>query len=711
MNLFRHRILRLLWLWLATGLFLEAGAGEVNFRTQILPVLTKAGCNAGACHGAASGQAGFHLSLLGYDPEADHWALTREFGGRRIDLEAPAESLLLQKASRQLEHEGGRRLPKGSTGYDALVRWIQSGAPLGSAELRVVQLAVEPADQWLEQPGTQSQLKVMAHYSDGSSQEVTALALFSSNDDAVAAVDGAGQVTVRGRGLTSIMVRYSGQVAVARVAVPFGAALVKGAFPTHNFIDQEIGLELARLGIPAAPLCDDAEFLRRVYLDLTGRLPEVAEARQWVVQGHSLVDRQRVIEDLLKSDAFVDFWTLQFAELLLISGRKGSEPAAAAYQAWLRKQIAAGTGWDVMARALVGGAGDSASPAPLNFLKLATDPRDLSEYASSILMGTQVACARCHAHPVDRWTQNDYYQFAAIFAQLAPEGRAGRRMGPAGLPHPKTGKMVAPRLLGTGQDLPPDSEVPEALAQWLTQPENPFFARAMANRIWKHLMGRGLVEPVNDLRPTNPATHPRLLDRLANHFATQKFELREMVRLIASSRTYQLSSRAVDPQLAVDRFYSHSLVKALSAQVLVDGVSQVAGVDETFAGVSAGTRAVQLVGTQTPSYALDVLGRCSRERSCETGGSGGGLAQALHLINGGTINDKLSRGALAGWLAESKANADLVQEFYLRALCRLPQPAELDYWEKLLSRAPDRPSAAEDFLWTLLNSREFVFNH
>jgi hypothetical protein len=689
--------------------FASDGDGELNFRTRILPILTKAGCNAGACHGAASGQGGLRLSLLGYDPEEDYWTITREFAGRRIDLDSAKESLFLKKPARQLEHEGGRKLPRDSAGYETLVRWIEAGVPFGAPELRVTEIVVEPSDRLLPRVGEQIQLEVTAKLSDGTERNVTELALFSSNDDGIAEVNRTGRVTTRNRGLTSIMVRLSGQVAAARIAVPFGEAVVSAdEFAPHNFIDREILAQLQDLGLPPSPLGTDAEFLRRVTLDLTGRLPEAAEARRWL---RAPDRREQLVRSLLATEAFVDFWTLKFADLLLISGKRGSEKAAATYHHWLREQIAKNTSWDAVARSLVGAEGDVTETGPANFLTLATDPRDLSEYASSMLLGTQIACARCHAHPSDRWTQTEYYQFAAFFARVSREGNVIGENPRRELEHPKTKQPVQPKALGFQSCIPADADRTEELARWMTAPENPFFARAMVNRVWKHLLGRGLVEPVDDLRPTNPASHPKLLDRLAEHFVANGFDLRHLIETIVSSRTYQLSSITLAGNRADNRFFSHAYFKPLPAQVLVDAISQVTGVNEEFETVAEGTRAVQLIGAQTPSYALDVLGRCKREQACEPAGSGGGLAQALHMINGATINEKLGSGVLARWLREGKSNGEIIDELYLRAFSRLPREAEAKFWNGTLAKIGNQTEALEDFLWTVLNAREFAYNH
>jgi hypothetical protein len=686
-----------------------ASAGEtLHFRTDVLPVLTKAGCNAGACHGAATGQGGFGLSLLGYDPEGDHERITRALGGRRIESTDAAKSLLLRKAAEEVEHEGGRKLPSGSASHELLRRWIAAGAPFGPRDLQVTSIEVDPPDILLDDTHQTRQLRVTASHSDGSRRDVTGLALFTSNNDAIAQVSKSGAVTTIGRGLTSIMVRYSGQVAAARIAVPLADAPI-GAddFPEANFIDHHIRAELVRLRVPASPLSSDAEFLRRVHLDVTGRLPTPEVARAFFAEAPSAEKRQRVIEDLLQSDAFVDFWTMKLADLLLLNG---SGDPARAYHRWLREQVATNTPFDQIARALLTASGDPARIGPANFFALAIDPRDLSEHVGRIFLGTQIACARCHAHPSDRWTQEDYHRFAAYFARITRDGGTVQMSDHGEVNDPKTGEPLEPRPLGAARRPTPElADRRLELAEWIASPANPLFARTFANRIWKHLLGRGLVEPGDDLRPTNPPVNPALLDALAADLAAHGFDLRHAIRTIVSSRTYQLTSRSRGGNRVDTRLYSRAYLKELAAPVFADAIAQVTGVPDVFAGYPAGTRAVQLISPATPSPALDVLGRCDRKTSCDGPASaGGGLAQALHLINGSTINEKLRGGALDE--LKGRPDREVVEELYLRTFTRLPEPAERAEWEATLTRGTDRTETLQDLLWTLLNSREFSLN-
>lgn len=695
---------------------LTGRAERLDFPTRILPVLTKAGCNSGGCHGAATGQGGFRLSLLGYDPEQDHLALTRELGARRVDLTYPAESLFLQKATRRVDHEGGRRFHRDSAEAALLERWVAAGAPFGPRELRVTAVAVTPAEVLAGPTNAPVRLRVTAELSDGTREDVTPLALYSSNDDAVAEVDRQGAVTVRGAGSTGIMVRYAGQVAATRVDVPTTGPEPQAtfaAFTPENFVDERVLARLRRLRLPPSPLADDATFLRRVTVDLAGRLPTPGEIEAFLSRPGSREKRRETIARLLSSEAFTDLWTMRLADLLLISGRRGGEAGAKAWQLWLREQVARNRPWNELVRELVTAEGRVTEVGPANFLTLANDPRDLAEHVGTMFLGGQIGCARCHAHPSDRWTQDDYHRFAAYFAKVTREGGEVRDGERGEVEHPKTGRAVTPRPLG-GEPARAEASASRRaqLADWLTAPDNRPFARAFVNRVWKHLLGRGLVEPVDDLRLTNPASHPEVLEALTTHFVARGFDLRDLVRTITESRTYQLSATTVPGNETDQRLHSHAFLKPPSAQVLLDVIAQATGVPESFTDQPAATRAVELIGSQTASYALDVFGRCSRERSCETSATaGGGLAQALHLINGTTINTRLGTGIVKDLVAANTSAHDAVRTLYLRTLSRPPSAAELGEWTSQLAAATDRTEALEDLLWALLNSREFVFIH
>ncbi|MEW6155964.1 MAG: DUF1549 and DUF1553 domain-containing protein [Verrucomicrobiota bacterium] len=703
---------------------------RLDFPTTILPILTKAGCNSGACHGAATGQGGFKLSLLGYDPEVDYEHITREFSGRRVNLASPAQSLLLRKPTRELRHKGGERIQKNSPEYQRLFDWLAAGAPYGSRDLFVTGIRVHPQEKIVARPGDTCRLEVTAILSDGTRETVTSRALFNSNDDAVAEVASDGLVTVRDRGLTSIMVRYAGQAAAVRVGSPFqDKAVSTRTFLPRNFIDAKLIASLSRLRLPPSEVCGESEFLRRAFLDVIGRLPSAEEARAYLakagtgVRGKESVawkHRDQLVESLLARPEFVDFWTLQLADLLLINARKLGDEPARAYHAWVREQVAQNTPIDRMVRDLILAEGDFTRQGAANFHRLTRDPRDMGEFVSRALLGVQISCARCHAHPFARWTQEDYHRFAAFFARTDTDNRRVFIKERGEVTHPKTGDRLEPRALGETEPLRTAAQNREdqkadrrvQLADWLTARDNPALAQAMVNRIWKHFFGRGLIDPVEDIRVTNPPAHPELLEALTADFMAHDFDLRHLIRTLIQSRAYQLSSRPNAVNQRDDRFFSRAYLKPLSAQVLADALVQVTEVPDAFEGWPLGTRAVELIDGGTGSYTLDVFGRCKREVSCETTTAfGGGLSQALHLINSATVERKIREGVAVKLVQEMSEDRAICEALYLRALARFPTREETEFFLAEMKRSLSRAQTVEDFLWALLNSREFAFNH
>ena len=636
-----------------------------DFASQVLPQLTKAGCNQGMCHGAAIGRGGLKLSLLGDDAASDYDVLVREFGGRRVRLDSPRESLLLKKATGGLGHGGGVRLERGSTGYTVIESWLAAGAPSSKQVGRdVTRLLVTPGETILS-VGAKVPLTVRAVYADGTSENVTTLALYDTLDDAVVQVDTAGVASIRASGIAAIMVRYRGQVAAARLGAPFpGKAAPQRT--VVNPIDAALFSELARLNLSPAPRCDEATFLRRAHLDLIGTLPTSTEARAFLAKP----DRTKLVDALLSRPEFTDLWPLKLADLLRISGKRFGPEAAAGYHAWLRESVAANKPLNILLTELL--------TQQESFWRTASDPRDLSEFFAKTWLGTRVECARCHNHPYDRWTRTDYHAFAAAF------GRPGQ------VPHPKTGKAVAAQALGTTQALTGRRE----LAAWAAS--SPRFAELLANRLWRELFGRGLVEPVDDLRPSNPAIHPRMLTVLAQQLAQNGFDLRATLRQLTLSEAYQQSSHGSDEKL-----FSRALLKPLRAQVLADALASATGGSLGLPG-----RAIALADPEVASTTLDVLGRCRREGDCTPTSEAGGLAVALHLLAGAPL-EKLVQGGAQTLLTAHPTDTALTEELFLRTLSRLPTTAERGYAEGLLKK--NRPRAAEDLLWALVNTREFSY--
>lgn len=628
--------------------------GKPDFASQVLPHLTKAGCNQGTCHGAAVGRGGFKLSLLGDDPASDFDAIVREFGGRRVRLDQPEASLLLQKATGGLGHGGGVRLAPGSLGYKALAVWLAAGAPYGESQ-PLVRLTVTPSEALLPM-GSRVPLTVVAVAADGAQTDATPLALYDTLNEGIITVDRAGVATLRASGVGAVMVRFRGQVAAVRLGSPFPGTRPPVATYT-NPLDQALFEELARLNIRPKPRCDDATFLRRVQLDLTGTLPTPNEARAFL----KAPDRAKLVDSLLQRSEFVELWTLTFADLLRLSAKRFGPGEAAAYHAWLKAQVAQNTPLNTLVSDLL--------TQRESFWRTQSDPRDLAEFFSRTWLGTRVECARCHNHPYDRWTRNDYYAFAAAFAR------------PGQVPHPKTGKPVTAQALGDPKPLASRT----ALAAWASH--SPRLADALANRLWKALFGQGLVEPVDDLRPANPATYPRVLSTLASELTKTGYDLRATLRLLVLSEAYQ--------QVAGGR--------ALRAQVLADALVAATGSSLGLPG-----RAISLPDPEVPSATLDILGRCKRDSDCTPSTESGGLAQALHLMAGEPLEKLVQEGATQ-LTAAHPTNPALVEELYLRTLSRFPTAAERAFAEKRLTG--DRRRATEDLLWALVNTREFAYNH
>jgi len=682
----------------------------VDFDTEVVPILTKAGCNAAACHGAAAGRGGLKLSLFGGDPSWDYDEIVHRLESRRINSVVPSHSLIVTKPTEQVEHGGGTRFDYEGPEAKLLVRWVAEGARRNTTR-RLVHLEATPAHSLL-QVGDEVQLRVTASFDDGSQHNVTRSAVYSAADPAAISTREDGSLTVLRRGQHIVIVRFLDQVLTVELVTPLAEEEIELASTTgSNWIDEEISQMLVALRLPPLTAADDATLLRRLSLHLTGRLPAPEEVRDYLRDGNS--DKYHLLLDrLLASDDFVDYWTHKLAQLLRIRPQANDTTGAQAFHSWLHAGLAAGRGWDAMSREMLTAEGDTHEYGPANFYLVAGDARAQAEYVSELLMGVRLRCANCHNHPLDRWTQDDYHGLAAIFARLE-RGRTIRVLRRGEVIHPSTGEPAAARIPGE-RYLDGGSDGRQELAEWLLARDNPYFARAMVNRLWKALMGRGLIEPTDDIRSTNPATHARLLDRLADDFAAHGYSIRHTLRLIASSAAYRRSSTATPANGADDRFYSRALATPLEAEVLADAISDVTGVAEPYGDEPLGTRAINLV-TSPDSETLNLLGRCSREDSCAGPESGSvGLATKLHLLNGPLLNHRLSaeNGHLRRMLRDGADDAQLVEEFYLRALSRPPRPDEATYWGEQLGKHPDaRIGLFEDFVWSLLNSREFLTNH
>jgi hypothetical protein len=695
----------------------------VSYVREVLPILTKAGCNAGACHGAAMGRGGFKLSLFGYDPAFDYQQIVQSAEGRRVVLSEPERSVLLQKPSLVMEHGGGERLKAGSREYNTLRGWLEDGAPEPEAKPpTVTALNVWPARRVMV-PGEQQQLIVRATWSDGRAEDVTATARLDALNDGVASVTPAGLVTAKEPGETHIMVRFGGQVGLAQVTLPYATVDKYPAVPANNFIDEKLVAKWKDLGLTPSDLCSDEEFLRRLYLDAIGTLPAPDEIKAFLADKDS-GKRKKAIDKVLDRPEFVDFWALKWGDLLRINRDALEEKGMWAFYNWVRAALRDNKPIDEFAREVITAEGSTFTEGPANFYRLSRDPLDWSESTAQVFLGVRIQCARCHHHPFEKWSQDDYYGLSAFFVRLGTKtsqefGIFGREtvvyLRPTGeQTQPKKGVVKPHPLDGADTDDPFDRR--RALAEWLTAKDNPFFARNIVNRFWGYTMGRGLVEPLDDMRATNPASNPELLDALAKDFVDHKYDLKHLLRTIMNSRAYQLSSLKTEGN-AADRanvYHTRATVKRLTAEQLADALDFATGTREKYQGLPLGTRAIQLPDTKVRSFLLDTFGRPPRQITCECERSTQpNIAQALHLLNGDFLNKKIAAptGRVEALLKAKKPLPEVVEELYLVTLSRPPQAGEVVKALDWIKKAPTEREGVQDLLWVLLNRGEFLFNH
>lgn len=691
----------------------------ISFEQDIIPILTKATCNSGGCHGKAEGQNGFKLSVFGFDPAADHQALTMEGRGRRVFPPSPDHSLVLLKAAALVPHGGGRKIEKDSLRYQRLRRWIAEGATLGSSTAPGVSVEVEPAQRELALGGTQ-QLRVTAVDAAGRRRCVTSEAEYESNATPIAAVDRRGWVEAGGiPGEAAILVRYLGHVTVCRITLPRpGVRFARP--PEANFIDRHVWDKLERLGIAPSELADDATFLRRVFLDTIGTLPTAAEARAFLASTDPQ-KRARLIDRLLDRSEYADYWAMKWSDLMRVDKDLVTPRGAVAMTRWLRRQFTDNRPYDEFVRDILTARGSTGREGPAAFYVVMDSPEVLSRSVAQLFLGVRIACAQCHHHPSARWGQDDYYALAGFFTGVTRKKLPGGAeaiftLKGTDLNHPRNGKLVPARALGAPvADFSGTPDRRQVLAEWVTAADNPYFATAIANRLWSHYFGRGLVEPIDDLRQTNPATNEPLLADLARHVRDKKFDLKAVTRTLLNSRAYQLSARANDSNAGDAQNFSHAAVKALPAEVLLDAICQVTGVLEKFNGWPEGYRAIQIWDNRMPSYFFRIFGRPMRASVCECERSNEpSVSQALHLMNSAEIAEKIQAktGTARRLAASSKAPGEIIDELYLTALARFPSNRErATMLEAFTTAGADRRAATEDVLWTLLNSKEFLYNH
>lgn len=706
-----------------------AGNRPINFKNQIVPVFTKLGCNSGGCHGKASGQNGFKLSLLGFYPEDDYEFLVKETRGRRIFPPAPDRSLLLTKPIGLSPHGGGKRMDQDSYEYRMIRRWIEKGMPYGQDSDPVVTgIQCSPAGRVLGQKEAQ-QVTVYATYSDGSKEDVTRMALFEPNDTELAEVNETGLVsTLDLSGEVAIMARYQGQVSTFRATIPLGAE-VASTPPIRNFIDEAVFNKLKLLGIPPSPLSDDSTFMRRVHLDITGTIPTEAEVRDFL-SDQSPEKRSALIDRLLDSPEYADYFTNKW-NMVLRNKKRQNEDQTGTYMfhEWIWNSLYDNKPYHEFVKEIVTASGDPNQNPPVVWYREVADANQQVEDVAQLFLGVRIQCARCHHHPFEKWSQNDYYGLAAFFNRVgkkelgaevgnrARDRRVFHNEGIAQTPNPRSGVQLRPTALGSVQfDVPADRDPRFYLADWMSQQDNAFFAKSLVNRYWKHFFSRGIVEPEDDMRETNPPSNPELLTGLEQHFKESGFDLKELVRTICNSSTYQLSAYPNDFNLKDKQNFSRYYPKRLTAESLYDSFHQVTNSTQGYTGMPAGTRSVQLPDASIGPYFLKVFGQPQADTACECERSQeANLAQSLHLLNSSEVQTKISSGTgRAVTLANQKdrPHEDRIAELYRWVYARQPEAEELKIaLAHIQKNEADVKIAYEDILWALINTKEFLFNH
>ena len=712
---------------------------SVSFTRDVIPILSRAGCNQGACHGAQFGKGGMKLSLLGFAPEQDYAPIVRDDFRRRVSLLKPEDSLILRKALMEIGHSGGRRFQRNSYDHQVLTAWLKAGAPAPvESEPQVVNLTFSPETRTYRVDEGQ-QLRVMAHYSDKTIRDVTRTARYDALGEGVATVTDDGYITAVGKGQAAVMIRYAGQAKVSHVLSPFSDRVDLAGFEPNNFIDVHVKSRWQRLGIQPSAECTDAEFIRRAFLDSIGTLPPVEKVKRFLSSNKD-GKRAELVDELLgltgdaKRDLYVEswsaYWALKWGDLLRNNRKQTGVGGMWSLSNWVRRSLRENMPVDQFVREIITAQGSTLQNGPANFYRIARKPTDLAETTAQVFLGVRIQCARCHHHPYETYSQSDYYGLAAFFTRVGTKNNSKfdvlggdsivilRSSG--SISHPRLGKTMAPTpLAGEPIDTEGVRDLRRPLADWLTDSDNRLFTRNIVNRIWSYYMGSGIVEPVDDLRATNPASNPELLDGLGDHLVETKFDLRQLMRAIMTSRVYQLSSKARPGNADDRRFYLHYNIKRLPAEVLLDAIDSACGTHEPFNGVPLGTRAIELPDPNFDSYFLDTLGRPQRVVACECERTADpNLAQVLHIANGEFLSRKLAdkEGRISQLTKDSDlANKDhahlAIQHLYLATYSRTPSHDELLKCQQVISRAPNPREGLEDLLWALLNSREFLFNH
>ncbi len=701
---------------------------RISFQQDVVPVFTASGCNTGACHGSARGQDGFMISLFGYDPKGDHYRITRELAGRRINLAIPEESLLLTKAIGSVPHTGGKLFEKNSPNYETLLEWIKVGANYDPDDVALpVKIEIGPKEFLLEGQGKKIPLTVKATYSDGTDRDVSTLSKYtSSNDNSVGVDEHSGVSNSKTQGEAFLMARFHTFTEGSQaIIIPDGLKYTRPKLPEFNYIDKHVHEKLHKLRIIPSEICSDEVFVRRVFLDIIGLLPSEPELQAFI-SDQNPKKREALVDQLLERKDFTELWVMKWAELLQIrtTGNNGNDvtyKSALLWYEWLRGQIANNRPFNQIVRDLLSATGGSYDSPATNFFKAEQDIKKMTENVAQVFMGTRIQCAQCHNHPFDRWTMDDYYGFASFFTQVKRKrGEDPTDMiifdGGGEIQHPVTKINATPTYLGGGLAEVKGKTRRTAMAEWLTEPGNPWFARNAANIMWSHFFGIGIVDPVDDVRISNPATNPALLEALGQKFTEYNFDMKRLVRDICTSRTYQLSTKANETNATDLTNFSKSRIRRLRAEVLLDTLAQVTDTPNKFKGLPLGSRAVNIADGNTSTYFLTTFGRATRKTvcSCEVKMEPN-LSQALHLLNGDSVSNRITRGRVVNKMLEAKMTPeDVVKSLYRKTVARNPNDAELSKLNNALAGAADANETGlilEDVFWALLNSKEYLFNH
>lgn len=697
---------------------------EVNFQNRVNPILTKNGCNGGGCHGKSSGQAGFKLSLFGYYPSEDYEHMVIESRGRRLSPGLPDQSLILKKAVNEIPHEGGQRFEVGSYDYQVLHDWIAQGMPYTKKDSpEVTRIEVFPDKRVLQQKSDQ-QIRVIAYYSDGTHDDVTHVATYESSAPEIGEVDKLGHLQVSNLpGDVAVMVLYQAKVGVFRGTVPLGAPM-RELPKLVNYVDEHVFNKLKLLGMPPSNVADDTTFIRRVSVDITGQLPSVEQVSSFL-KDTDPAKRDKLVDRLLNTPEYADYFANKWSAVLRNKRKNGQFTRGNfAFYQWVRQSLVNNKPFDQFVSEIITASGEMSANPTIAWYRQVTDYKTRMEDTAQLFLGVRIQCAQCHHHPYERWSMNDYYSFGAFFSRVGTktgeefgEARLFHQRGTAGAKNPKNNQTVTPTGLGADPlTIPPDEDPRQHLADWMTNPKNPFFAKSLVNRYWKHFMNRGLVEPEDDIRDTNPPTNPELLDALAANFIKNGYDLKQLIRDITKSKTYQLSAIPNGYNEQDKQNYSRYYPKRLNAEVLLESIDTLSGVPTKFPGLPKETRPVAIPDSGVSHYFLTVFGKPEMSSACECERtSEANLAQSLHLINSKDLYNKLANpNGRAKQLATDKRPDDQkLHELYLMAFSRTPEPHELKLATSHLAKYPadKKHQGWEDIIWAMINTKEFLFNH